>query len=97
MYCLFWVWVFCSVDFGLGFCLLGLVRGPLRGGFGSARGRGAQFGQADQVQSGDGEGEDGGDACAASELDTLVSGLGLDPAEHLLDALAAPQADGIAT
>ena len=55
-----------------------------------------EFGQPDQVVGGDGIGEGCGDAGFASDFDAVVSGLGLDPAEHFLNAFAAAQAEDIA-
>ena len=57
---------------------------------------GQEFGQADQVVGGGGEGEH-----PADPGDTAMAGLAqarraLDPAEHLLDALAKAQADRVA-
>ncbi len=62
----------------------------------SCRARFEQPGQADQVVSGDGEGEGPADPLAPFEAGLTLAGDGLDPAEALLDPLADPLADTVA-
>src|SRR3954467_7053843 len=62
----------------------------------SAGGLCQQLGDADQVVGGDRKGEHRLGLSASADLDLCKPGLRLDPAEHLLDALADPLADGVA-
>src|SRR3954469_7735136 len=54
------------------------------------------FRDADQVVGCDREGEHRLGLGASADLDVCKRGLRLDPAEHLLDPLADPLADGVA-
>ena len=69
--------------FGGSFCMLS-------GGFGD------ELWQSDEIIGRDGESEDRGDFGSAADFDLGETGLRLDPAEHLLNALAAALTDAIA-